>query len=174
MKGKISAALALLVPAWLAAQSPDSTPDQWRAEHRIIDMHMHIDGSEERFSRAVKMMDAAGVGIGVNLSGGTVTHADGEKSEFERVKEMADRLHPGRFVHYMNLDYAGWNEPDFAERAAQQIEEGRRLGAAGLKEYKRLGLFLRAALSIERLLERGAVRHPQTPGVPSGLLGQCV
>jgi hypothetical protein len=45
----------------------------------------------------------------------------------------------------MNLDYAGWNEPDFGERAAKQIEEGHRLGAAGLKEYKRLGLFLRDA-----------------------------
>ena len=45
----------------------------------------------------------------------------------------------------MNLDYAGWNGPGFAERAAQQIEEGHRLGAAGFKEYKRLGIFLRDA-----------------------------
>ena len=45
----------------------------------------------------------------------------------------------------MNLDYAGWNEPDFAERATAQVAEGHRLGAAGLKEYKRLGLFLRDA-----------------------------
>jgi len=43
----------------------------------------------------------------------------------------------------MNLDYAGWDAPDFGERAAKQVEEGFRLGAAGLKEYKRLGLFLR-------------------------------
>ena len=119
------AGLAVLCLARAAgAQSTPGTPDQWRAERRIIDLHMHIDGTEERFARAVRIMDAAGIGIGVNLSGGTVTHAPGEKSEFERVKEMADRLHPGRFVHYMNLDYAGWNEPDFSERAAQQIEEG--------------------------------------------------
>ena len=137
--------LCLAAPAWLSAQSPIPAPDLWRGEHRIIDLHMHIDASEERFARAVKIMDAAGIGIGVNLSGGTVTHTPGEKSEFERVKEMADRLHPGRFVHYMNLDYAGWNAPDFAERAAAQIEEGHRLGAAGFKEYKRLGLFLRNA-----------------------------
>lgn len=135
---------AALVLAASAAGAQD-TPDDWRREHRIIDLHLHIDGTAERFARAVKIMDAAGIGIGVNLSGGTVTHAPGEPSEFARVKEMADRLHPGRFVHYMNLDYAGWNDPDFAERAAAQIEEGRRLGAAGLKEYKRLGLFLRDA-----------------------------
>ena len=133
-----------LLPASALAANPPS-PEDWRREHRIIDLHMHIDGTPERVERAVQIMDAAGIGIGVNLSGGTVTHAPGEKSEFERVKELSDRLHPGRFVHYMNLDYAGWNEPDFAERAAQQIAEGRRLGAAGLKEYKRLGLFLRDA-----------------------------
>jgi hypothetical protein len=39
----------------------------------------------------------------------------------------------------MNLDYTGWDQPDFSERAVGQIEEGNRLGAAGFKEYKRLG-----------------------------------
>ena len=142
----LPSSLRIAALTFLAALSAAaSEPETWRSEHRIIDLHMHIDGTEERFARAVRIMDAAGLGIGVNLSGGTVTHAPGEASEFERVKAMADRLHPGRFVHYMNLDYAGWNEPDFAERAVQQIEEGRRLGAAGLKEYKRLGLFLRDA-----------------------------
>ena len=111
----------------------------------MIDLHMHIDGSPDRFARAIRIMDRAGIGIGVNLSGGTVTRADGGVSQFERVKALADTNHPGRFVHYMNLDYAGWNEPDFPERAAAQIAEGHRLGAAGLKEYKRLGLFLRDA-----------------------------
>ena len=59
------------------------------------------------------------------------------------MKALADGRHPGRFVHYMNLDFAGWDDADFSERAAKQVEEGHRLGAAGLKEYKRLGLFLR-------------------------------
>jgi predicted TIM-barrel fold metal-dependent hydrolase len=43
----------------------------------------------------------------------------------------------------MNLDYAGWDEPDFSARAAAQVEEGFRLGAAGLKQSKALGLYLR-------------------------------
>jgi predicted TIM-barrel fold metal-dependent hydrolase len=43
----------------------------------------------------------------------------------------------------MNLDYAEWEAPDFADRAVAQVEEGARLGAAGFKEFKRLGLFLR-------------------------------
>ena len=134
-----------IVGAVITAPSATAEPAEWRRERRIIDMHMHIDGKEDRYARAVRIMDAAGIGIGVNLSGGTVIRGEGGKSEFESSKEMADRLHPGRFVQYMNLDYAGWNEPDFAERAARQVEEGKRMGAAGLKEYKRLGLFLRDA-----------------------------
>jgi predicted TIM-barrel fold metal-dependent hydrolase len=89
-------------------------------------------------------MDAAGAGLAVNLSGGTVTRGlNGEPSEFERNKKLADSLFPRRFVQYLNLDYSGWDQPDFAERAAAQIEEGHRLGAAGFKEFKRLGLYLR-------------------------------
>ncbi len=117
--------------------------DTWRAEHRLIDLHQHIDYTEEHLARAVRIMDRVGLGIGVNLSGSTTTQKPGEKSQFERNKELADRLFPGRFVHYMNLDYAGWDEADWSERAVKQVEEGFRLGAAGLKEYKRLGLYLR-------------------------------
>lgn len=117
---------------------------QWRAEHRIIDLHMHIEPKPERYERAVKIMDAVGIGVGINLSGGTVTRGtNGEPSEFEQNKALAERICPGRFVLYMNLDYKDWDKPDFAERAMKQVEEGHRLGAAGLKEYKRLGLNLR-------------------------------
>ncbi len=133
-------ALLLLLPFAVAASD---VADAWRAEKRIIDMHVHLDGSVGGMARAAGILDRAGVGIGVNLSGGTVTHKDGEKSLLERVKSLADARHPGRFVHYMNLDFSGWDSDDFSERAARQIEEGHRLGAAGLKEYKRLGLFLR-------------------------------
>lgn len=116
--------------------------EQWRAEKRVIDLHMHVDGTPERFDRAVRIMDAAGIGVGVNLmGGGTVTPQDDGKSGFERVKAMADERHPGRFVHYMILDYGGWDAPDWSTRAAAQIAEGHRLGAAGLKEFKRLGLY---------------------------------
>ena len=118
--------------------------EEWRAEHRTIDLHQHIDCTPEHLARTVKIMDAVGLGLGVNLSGGTVTRAqDGGPSEFERNKHLADTLYPRRFVQYMNLDYSGWDQPDFAEQAARQIEEGHRLGAAGFKEYKRLGLYLR-------------------------------
>jgi predicted TIM-barrel fold metal-dependent hydrolase len=104
---------------------------------------MHIDATPEHMAEAVRIMDAVGIGVGVNLSGGTTTHERGKPSEFEERKKLADRLHPGRFLEYMNLDYSGWDEPDFAKRAVAQVEAGAKLGAAGFKEFKRLGLFLR-------------------------------
>ncbi len=141
-------ALGAVAAAWLLWAQGDPAPagvqeSQWRAERRIVDLHMHIEGRPERFERAVRIMDRSGIGLGVNLSGGTVTRGADGVSEFERVKKLADERHPGRFVHYMNLDYAGWDAPDFPQKAAAQIEEGHRLGAAGLKEYKRLGLYLK-------------------------------
>jgi predicted TIM-barrel fold metal-dependent hydrolase len=125
-------------------ESPPPWPgDEWRREQRIIDLHQHVNGTEEHLSRWLRIMDRVGVGVGVNLSGGYVTAKAGEKSPFERLKELGERLAPGRFVLYFNLDYTGWDEPDFAERAVKQVERAHALGAAGLKEFKRLGLFLR-------------------------------
>lgn len=117
--------------------------DAWRAAHRVIDLHTHIDPTPEHVAQALRVFDAAGVGVAVNLSGGATTHAKGQPSEFELVKQLLDAKAPGRFLEYMNLDYSGWDAPDFASRAVAQVEEGARLGAAGFKEFKRLGLYLR-------------------------------
>ena len=123
--------------------------DAWRAQHLLIDLHEHIDKAPEHLATAVRVMDAVGIGVAVNLSGGVVTRgkskpaAVASPSELEETKRTADALHPGRFLQYMNLDYTDWNEADFAARAVKQVEEGHRLGAAGFKEYKRLGLYLK-------------------------------
>jgi len=146
--GLIAASLLMLIGCSTVEQNKRSAqtrkaPDLWRAEHRIIDLHQHIDYTTQNLARAVQIMDRVGIGVGVNLSGGYVTKGPDGISEFEKNKRLADELYPGRFVHYMNLDYAAWDEPDFAERAVKQVEEGHRLGAAGFKEYKRLGLYLK-------------------------------
>ena len=127
----------------LSPRAAALSPDVWRQERRIIDLHQHIETAPERFDRAIGILDRAGVGTGVLLGAGTVTHKPGEKSALERARELADTRYPGRFVPYMILDYSGWDAPDWSDRAVQQIEEGRRQGAAGLKEFKRLGLYLR-------------------------------
>ncbi len=144
----LAAVSMLVVPALFAAETGDESPppwpgDAWRAEHRIIDLHQHINGTEEHVRRAVKIMDRVGIGVAANLSGGTVTSKDGQPSAFEKLQTLGNRLAPDRFVLYFNLDYAGWDEPNFSEQAVKQVERAHELGAAGLKEYKRLGLFLR-------------------------------
>lgn len=145
----MNAHFAFLAAAALCARAAqphaglDQTPADWRAERRLIDMHLHINYTPDHLTRAVKIMDVAGIGVGVNLSGGTVTPKNNGISDFERNKKLADEMFPGRFLHYINLDYSAWDEADFAERAVKQVEEGHRLGAAGLKEFKRLGLYLR-------------------------------
>jgi predicted TIM-barrel fold metal-dependent hydrolase len=115
----------------------------WRAERLFIDLHEHIDPTAAHLARAVAIEDAVGIGLAVNLSGGTVTKNGRAESELEMTKAISDRLYPGRFLEYVNLDYADWDKPDFSARAVKQIEEGYRLGAAGFKEFKRLGLYLR-------------------------------
>lgn len=122
----------------------EAEANAWRIEHRLIDLHQHLDYTPETLGRMIKVMDASGIGLGVDLTPGTVTRGpNGEPSEFEQHKKMEDTLFPGRWVQYMNLDYRNWDQADFAQQAVRQVEEGQRLGAAGFKEWKRFGLFLR-------------------------------
>ena len=127
-------------PADEAAREEAAT---WRAEKRIIDLHMHVSGTDARIERAVGIMDSAGIGIGANLSGDASIPRVEAVSKLAQNIARADRVAPRRFVHYMNLDYSHWDKPDWEEHAVRQVEEGHRQGAAGLKEYKRLGLYLR-------------------------------
>ena len=147
----VSAPAPTPTPAIATARASASAPapdvrteaEGWRAAHRLIDLHTHIDPTPEHMAEAIRIFDAVGIGVAVNLSGGTTTHAKNQPSELEQVKAFADARYPGRFLEYMNLDYADWDRPDFAQRAVAQVEEGARLGAAGFKEFKRLGLYLR-------------------------------
>jgi predicted TIM-barrel fold metal-dependent hydrolase len=122
-------------------EQTQKTTKQWRDECRVIDLHQHTRFTPEHLARGVKINDEVGVGIAVNLSGGLVTRKDGEKSEFERNKDLADSMFPGRFLLYFSLNFDGWDEPDWATKATAQVDEAFRLGAAGFKVTKELGLF---------------------------------
>jgi hypothetical protein len=151
MKNQLSFWLVACACPFLAgvAQGQDAVAavvrqaDQWRAENRFIDLHEHMDYTPELLARAMRVRDASGVGLAIDLTPGTVTPgSNGEAGEFESHKKMEDTLYPGRWLQYMNLDYKNWDQPDFAEQAVKQVEEGYRLGAAGYKEWKRFGLYL--------------------------------
>lgn len=140
---------ALAVLAGALSMHAEQRGDQhqaavWRNQRRIIDLHQHLDYTPDLLARAIKVMDASGIGLGVDLTPGTVIRGpNGEPSEFEQHKRMEDTLFPRRWVQYMSLDFANWDQPDFAAQAVKQVEDGHRLGAAGYKEWKRFGLTLR-------------------------------
>ena len=87
------AVLALLGLLAVSCSSPRGSSEkdvraqteQWRAGHRIIDLHQHLNGTTQHLTRAVRIMDRVGIGVAVNLSGGTVTRGANATSPFERV-----------------------------------------------------------------------------------------
>src|SRR5688500_15360743 len=72
--------------------------NQWRAEHRLIDLHQHVAMTPDHLARAVNIMDSVGIGVAVSLGSGSVTPGpNGEPSGFEQAKKLTDDRHPGRF-----------------------------------------------------------------------------
>lgn len=137
--------------AWLgSAWAEETNPRQdalsaevWRREQRIVDLHTHIENRPDRYERAIRIFDAVGVGTAIELGSGTLTPVKGGPSEFEEAVATSEKVCPGRFLHYMLIDYAGWDDPDWSEKAVAQVDAGFKHGAVGLKEFKRLGLSVR-------------------------------
>ena len=81
-------------------------------------MHMHIEAKPERLERAVRHH---GRGRDRHRRQSRLRNGDAKSgrqaSEFERFKGLTDSRFPGRFVHYMILDYDGWAAPDLSESA---------------------------------------------------------
>jgi predicted TIM-barrel fold metal-dependent hydrolase len=93
-----------------------------------VDIHAHMEPSEEAYDLAVKAMDAAGVAASVNLSGSTGERLDAHLA-------LAAK-YPGRFVTFCGdgIADAEWSDPSVGKRIAERIEEGHRKGAAGFGE----------------------------------------
>lgn len=112
-----------------------------RARFPFIDVHNHQNEAPEmtpeQVDQLVKEMDALNMAVMVNLSGGS-----GE--EFQ--KGLANlRRHPKRFVQFANVDFSRISEPGFGESAAGQLAADVWNGAAGLKVFKNLGMFVKDA-----------------------------
>ncbi len=121
-------------------------PDSWRTEKRLVDVHTHVNATAERYARAIKILNAVGIGTAIELGSGTVTSARDapeERSTFANAQRVSAEIAPGQFMHHMLIDYSGWDSPEWSSLAVKQVEIGHSLGAAGLKEFKRLGLSLR-------------------------------
>ncbi len=109
-----------------------------RAKFPFIDVHNHQRRhTEATLLKVVEEMDALNMAIMVNLSGSS------GKTLQEQVALM-ERVAPGRFVTFANLNFQGIDDPEWGRRAATQLERDvKEGGARGLKIFKNLGLELR-------------------------------
>ncbi len=112
-----------------------------RPKYAAIDVHNHLGGGKQTLTPDcvagyLEEMNAAGVRTVVNLDGGWG----------ERLKETVaalDEAHPGRFLTFALVDFAGIDVDDWSEREAKRLEESFAAGAKGLKFHKSLGLTVR-------------------------------
>ena len=107
-----------------------------RARYPFVDIHGHQRGagmSSGDVDRLVSEMDELNMAVMVNLSGGSGTR-------LVNGLENLTRNHQGRFVFFANVDFRRVGEDGWGDRAAAQLEEDVRSGAAGLKIFKGLGL----------------------------------
>ena len=107
------------------------------AKYPFIDVHSHQrrDMAPADVAKLVAEMDRIGLAVMVNLSGGT---GDTLKQGLTTLKGR----HPTRFVAFANIDLSKIDDPGFGANAARQLEEDVKNGAAGLKIFKNLGMFL--------------------------------
>lgn len=102
-----------------------------RAKFPFIDVHNHQRNATDS-AQLLADMDRINMKVMVNLSGGSG----------ESLAKNVSVLRRPRFVHFANVDLRGIDEPGFGEKAAAQLEQDVRSGAAGLKIFKNLGMFL--------------------------------
>jgi predicted TIM-barrel fold metal-dependent hydrolase len=122
-----------------------------KARFPFVDVHNHqFDLDEAKVREVVAAMDAMNMAVMVNLSGrgfrrtqlpdGGVRFAYEEPSYLRSLIELTERVAPGRFVHFTNVDFSRAGAPDWPATAIAELEADVAAGARGLKVYKGLGM----------------------------------
>ncbi len=106
-----------------------------KAKFPVVDIHSHTGPTPETIDRLIGEMDAMGLRVLVNLSGGVDPQEIKRKVDYIRSTPHADR-----FAVFANVNFEGAGGPGWAERAVADLEASVRHGAVGLKIYKSLGL----------------------------------
>ncbi|PWJ54494.1 putative TIM-barrel fold metal-dependent hydrolase [Dyadobacter jejuensis] len=117
-------------------------------EHRItkakfpfIDVHNHQYRMPTQDLNELKaQMDSLNLGIMVNLSGrGRYQDWEEGTNHLNGALKNATENGSNRIAVFTNLQFKGFGEKDWTERAVKQLEADVRMGAKGLKIYKSLG-----------------------------------
>lgn len=97
------------------------------ARFPLIDLHSHpYPKSEEDLDRWVATMDALNIDKSAILTYSTGPRFDSLYNFFQK--------YPDRFILFCGIDYSGYNEPGFAEKAVRELERCYRVGARGVGE----------------------------------------
>lgn len=109
-----------------------------KARYPVIDVHNHLGRGKARLTpevvaRYLKVMNDTNVRTVVNLDGGW-------GDPLKETLAALDEAHPGRFLTFALIDFAGLDDPDWADREARRLEESFKAGAKGLKFHKTFGL----------------------------------
>jgi uncharacterized protein len=107
-----------------------------RAKYPVVDIHSHQPTpiSDPEFGRVMKGMEQNNLRVLVNLSGSS---GDRLRRGVEAVRRSK---YSDRMVLFANVDF-GSIGPGSGAKAAKQLEEDIKAGAAGLKVFKDLGMF---------------------------------
>ena len=112
-----------------------------RAKFPVVDIHSHqrTPISSSDYDAVMKGMAANNLQILVNLSG----------SSGDRLRQGVDALkaskYKDRMVLFANINFGGGVGPGFGAKAARQLDDDLKAGAAGLKIFKDLGMFVNKA-----------------------------
>ncbi|MCC7153723.1 MAG: amidohydrolase [Bryobacterales bacterium] len=110
-----------------------------RAKYPFIDVHNHQrDVSKARLDALVRDMDSLNMRALVNSIPGGAAGA-WVKNAVASMKAHS----PNRFAVMTTIDFNGAGEPGYGQKAAAQLEEDIKNGAAGLKVWKNFGMTLR-------------------------------
>ena len=112
-----------------------------RAKFYVIDVHDHINdaqGIDEHMDpkRVIQIMDATSVKTVVILTG-----MWGDK--LQKVIDEMVKTYPGRFMVFTQIDWSKIDDANFSQEMVEQLDDGVRRGARGLKLLKDLGLGVR-------------------------------
>jgi uncharacterized protein len=109
-----------------------------RARFPAIDVHAHVyypnDAGVEGW---VKTMDEVGLEKAIVLSGNTGVKLDEVLARYGK--------HPKRFDVWSGIDFAGYDQPGWSEKAVKELERGFKAGAKGVGELSDKGRGLAGA-----------------------------
>jgi predicted TIM-barrel fold metal-dependent hydrolase len=126
-----------------------------RARFPVIDFHTHLSFSaagkagvphgDQRRVRApaaelLKVMDAVNLRTMVNLTGGVGPGLQQAIQQFQVA-------HPGRVLTFTEPRWDRADQPNYPREQAEEIGRAKKLGAAGVKVLKTLGLYLREQIT---------------------------